>query len=58
MSDLTPEKLAELRRDAERCASDPDLPHDGLGRLVSALPALLDAATERDALAAYHQATA
>ena len=44
--------VAELRRGAERCASDPDFPHDGLGRLVRALPALLDAAAERDALAA------
>lgn len=51
-NELTPEKLAELRRDAERCASDPNFPHDGLGRLVRALPALLDAAAERDALAA------
>ena len=53
MNDLaeTPD-VAELRRGAERCASDPDFPHDGLGRLVRALPALLDAAAERDALAA------
>ena len=51
MPDLTPEKLAELRRDAERCASDPNFPHDGLGRLVRALPALLDAAEERDEIA-------
>ena len=44
---LTPETLAELRLNAERCASDPDFPHDGLGRLVRALPAVLDAAAER-----------
>ena len=49
---LTPETLAELRRDAERCASDPNFPHDGLGRLVRAIPALLGTAAERDALAA------
>ena len=41
--------VAELRQGAERCASDPDFPHDGLGRLVRALPALLD---DADALRA------
>ena len=48
----TPEMQAELRRAAEQCAAHPDFPHDGIGSLVRALPALLDAAAERDALAA------
>lgn len=44
MSDLTPEKLAGLRLGAEQCAAHPDFPHDGIGSLVRAIPALLDAA--------------
>lgn len=44
MSDLTPEKLAGLRLGAEQCAAHPDFPHDGIGFLVRAIPALLDAA--------------
>jgi len=49
---VTPELQAELRLGAEQCAAHPDFPHDGIGFLVRAIPALLDAAAERDALAA------
>ena len=48
---VTPELQAELRLGAEQCAAHPDFPHDGIGFLVRALPALLDAAAERDRLA-------
>ncbi len=48
---VTPEIQAELRLGAEQCAAHPDFPHDGIGFLVRAIPALLDAAAERDALA-------
>ena len=48
---VTPEMLAELRLGAEQCAAHPDFPHDGIGFLVRAIPALLDAAAERDRLA-------
>ena len=34
--------VAELRRLAELCTSNPDFPHDGIGSLVRALPTLLD----------------
>ena len=48
---VTPELQAELRLGAEKCAAHPDFPHDGIGFLVRAIPALLDAAAERDRLA-------
>ena len=41
---VTPELQAELRLGAEQCAAHPDFPHDGIGFLVRAIPALLDAA--------------
>ena len=34
--------VAELRRLAELCTSNPDFPHDGIGSLVRALPVLAD----------------